>query len=74
MCNVVGFKPSYGRLSRYGVIPMASSLDCPGFLTKTVQDSALLYDIMNGHDEAEHTSVDGKDKIDSKIWERKDFS
>ena len=53
---------------------MASSLDCPGFLTKTVQDSALLYDIMNGHDELEHTSVDGKDTIDSKIWERKDFS
>lgn len=74
MCNVVGFKPSYGRLSRFWVIPMASSLDCPGFLTKTVQDSALLYDIMNGHDELEHTSVDGKDTIDSKIWERKDFS
>lgn len=74
MCNVVGFKPSYGRLSRYGVIPMASSLDCPGFLTKTVQDSALLYDIMNGHDELEHTCVDGKDKIDTKILERKDFS
>ncbi len=73
MCGVVGFKPSYGRNSRYWVIPMASSLDCPGTLTKTVQDAGLLYEIMNGNDELENTSLEWKDSIDPKIWERKDL-
>ncbi|MGE4443724.1 MAG: Asp-tRNA(Asn)/Glu-tRNA(Gln) amidotransferase subunit GatA [Candidatus Altimarinota bacterium] len=72
MCNVVGFKPSYGRNSRYGVIPMASSLDCPGTLTKTVRDAGLLYDVMNGGDVLENTSIDGKDTINPSIWEKKD--
>lgn len=73
MCGIVWFKPSYGRNSRYGCMAMASSLDCPWTLTKTVKDSALLYDIMNGHDEKENTSLPGKDLIDSKIWETKDL-
>ncbi len=73
MCNVVGFKPSYGRLSRFGVIPMASSLDCPGMFTKTVKDSGLLYDIMNGHDPKEHTSLNAKDIINPEIWNKKDL-
>ncbi|MDP5038992.1 MAG: Asp-tRNA(Asn)/Glu-tRNA(Gln) amidotransferase subunit GatA [Candidatus Gracilibacteria bacterium] len=73
MCNVVGFKPSYGRNSRYGVIPMASSLDCPGTLTKTVRDAGLLYEIMNGNDELENTSIEQKDIINPKIWETKDL-
>lgn len=73
MCNIVGFKPTYGRNSRYGVTAMASSLDCPGTLTKTVKDSALLYDIMNGVDKNESTSLPGKDIIDPKIWEEKDL-
>lgn len=73
MCNVVGFKPSYGRNSRFGVIPMASSLDCPGTFTKTVQDAGLLYDIMNGFDPKENTTIEGKDRIDPKIWETKDL-
>lgn len=73
MCNVVGFKPSYGRNSRYGVMAMASSLDTPGTLTKTVQDAALLYEIMNGFDEKENTSLPGKDSIDTKIWESKNL-
>lgn len=73
MCNVVWFKPSYGRLSRYGVIPMASSLDCPGMFTKTVKDAWLLYEVMNGSDEKENTSFEGKDLIDPKIWEKKDL-
>ncbi|PZM86714.1 Asp-tRNA(Asn)/Glu-tRNA(Gln) amidotransferase GatCAB subunit A [Candidatus Gracilibacteria bacterium] len=73
MCNLVGFKPSYGRNSRNGVIAMASSLDCPGTLTKTVKDSALLYEIMNGNDPLENTSLPGKDIIDPKIWETKDL-
>lgn len=73
MCNVVWFKPSYWRNSRYGVISMASSLDCPWTLTKTVKDSALLYNIMNGYDPKESTSLPGKDIIDSKIWDKKDL-
>lgn len=52
-CNLVGLKPSYGRVSRYGVIAMASSLDAIGHLTKTVFDSALLLNVTAG--------LDGKD-------------
>ncbi|MDD2908113.1 MAG: Asp-tRNA(Asn)/Glu-tRNA(Gln) amidotransferase subunit GatA [Candidatus Gracilibacteria bacterium] len=73
MCNIVGFKPSYGRNSRFGVMAMASSLDCPGTLTKTVKDSALLYDIMNGYDPKENTSLPGKDLINPEIWNKKDL-
>lgn len=73
MCNIVWFKPSYWRNSRYGVIPMASSLDCPGTLTKTVRDAWILYEIMNWHDEHENTSIEAKDIIDPKIWETKDL-
>jgi len=73
MCGIVWFKPSYGRNSRYGTMAMASSLDCPWTLTKTVKDSAILYNIMNGHDERESTSLPGKDIIDDKIWETKDL-
>ncbi len=73
MCNVVGFKPSYGRSSRYGIMAMASSLDTPGTLTKTVKDAALLYEVMNGYDEKENTSIEGKDIINPKIWETKDL-
>ncbi|MBB1565283.1 Asp-tRNA(Asn)/Glu-tRNA(Gln) amidotransferase subunit GatA [Candidatus Gracilibacteria bacterium] len=73
MCNLVGFKPSYGRSSRNGIMAMASSLDCPGTLTKTVKDAALLYEIMNGNDPLENTSLPGKDIVDPKIWEKKDL-
>ena len=69
LCWVVWFRPSYGRNSRYGVFPMASSFDCPGTITKTVKDAGLLYDIMNGEDTKENTSLPGKDIIDPKIWE-----
>lgn len=55
-CGVVGFKPTYGRVSRYGVVAMGSSLDCPGPLTKTVEDSALLMNIIAGKDFYDGTS------------------
>ena len=45
MVGVVGFKPSYGRNSRYGIMPMASSLDCPGYFTHTVRDAGRLYEV-----------------------------
>ena len=70
MCGVIGFKPSYGRNSRYWIMPMASSLDCPGTFTYTVRDAALLYEIMNGYDDKEGTSLPWKDNINEKIWEK----
>lgn len=57
-CSVVGLKPTYGRVSRYGVISMASSLDCMGHLTKTVEDSALLLGVTAGIDPMDATSSD----------------
>ncbi len=56
-CGTVGLKPSYGRVSRYGVIAMGSSMDCPGPITKTVDDSALLLSIISGHDSKDATSI-----------------
>lgn len=53
--NTVGLKPTYGRVSRYGLIAMASSLDVVGCLTKTVADSALLLEIMAGEDPLDST-------------------
>jgi len=57
-CNLVGFKPTYGRISRYGLIAFASSLDQIGPLTRTVEDAALAYDAMAGFDPMDATSLD----------------
>jgi len=73
LCWVVWFKPSYWRNSRFWILPMASSLDCPWTITKTVKDAWILYDIMNGQDSLENTSLPWKDLIDPKIWETKDL-
>lgn len=59
-CGVVGFKPTYGRVSRYGLIAMGSSLDCPGPITKTVYDGALLLSIIAGWDPLDATSLQEK--------------
>lgn len=56
-CGVVGLKPTYGRVSRFGVIAMASSLDCPGPITKTVEDAVILLNIMAGHDPKDATTL-----------------
>lgn len=55
-CGVVGLKPTYGRVSRYGVVAMGSSLDSPGPLTKNVYDSALLLSVIAGVDEHDATT------------------
>jgi aspartyl-tRNA(Asn)/glutamyl-tRNA(Gln) amidotransferase subunit A len=58
LCGVVGLKPTYGRISRYGLIAFASSLDHVGPLTTTVEDAALMLGVMAGHDPADATSAD----------------
>ncbi len=55
-CGTVGLKPTYGRVSRYGVIAMASSTDSPGPLTKTVEDAALILEVLAGKDPKDATT------------------
>lgn len=56
-CGVVGLKPSYGLVSRYGIIAMASSTDSPGPITKTVWDAAFILNIISGNDPYDATSI-----------------
>jgi len=56
-CGVVGMKPTYGRVSRYGITAYSSSLDQCGPITQNVEDAAILYDIISGHDKNDSTSA-----------------
>jgi aspartyl-tRNA(Asn)/glutamyl-tRNA(Gln) amidotransferase subunit A len=72
LCGLTGLKPTYGLVSRYGMIAFASSLDQAGPIAKTAEDCALLLNVMAGHDSRDSTSVDRKkenylEKIDTEL-------
>ncbi len=61
-CGVVGFKPTYGKVSRYGLIAAASSFDCVGQIAKNTEDAEIIFNAVSGHDVLDSTSVDYKAK------------
>ena len=75
-CGIVGYKPTYGMISRYGLFPFASSLDTLGALTRNVKDAAIVVDAMKGIDPNDMTSWDSKDihladSLDGKVKGKK---
>ena len=77
-CGIVGYKPTYGMISRYGLFPFASSLDTCGVLTRCVEDAAIVTDNMKGIDENDMTSFDSTnmhlyDNLDKNIKGKKLF-
>ena len=74
MCGIVGFKPTYWAVSRYGVVAMASSLDQVGIFSKTAEDAQILFSFLASHDPKDSTSAPKADEIkkiqktDSKIY------
>jgi len=72
-CGVVGLKPTYGRVSRYGLVAFASSLDQIGTITKDVADAALLLSLIAGHDPCDSTSADVPVPEYTRVLKKKDL-
>lgn len=75
-CGIVGFKPTYGLVSRYGVLPFASSLDHVGVFTRNVKDAAIVIDQIKGSDEKDMTVIESPDLtplMDGKVKGKKLF-
>lgn len=74
-CGAVGLKPTYGLVSRSGVVAMASSTDVIGPLTRTVEDAALVLDVMSGHDQLDSTMIERDESpytnLDTKVEGKK---
>ncbi|MBA2360322.1 MAG: Asp-tRNA(Asn)/Glu-tRNA(Gln) amidotransferase subunit GatA [Actinobacteria bacterium] len=71
LCGIVGLRPTYGTVSRYGIVAFASSLDQVGPMTKTVRDNALLYRIIAGRDPCDTTTVEPPQPVE--LPEREDL-
>lgn len=69
-CGVVGLKPTYGRVSRYGLIAMASSTDCPGPITSTVEDAAKTLSMLAGKDPYDATTIDAPLQLGTQITKK----
>lgn len=65
-CGVVGLKPTYGSVSRNGLMAMASSFDVIGPISKTVEDSEIIFDVIKGKDSMDQTTIDGEIDFDAK--------
>ncbi len=70
LCGVVGFKPTYGRVSRSGLIAMSSSLDQIGPFTKTVSDAELLYNVIKGQDALDSTTINDETYPETKKFNK----
>ena len=66
-CGIIGFKPSYGMISRYGVQSMSNSLDQVGILSKTVEDAKILFNALKGYDPLDMNSIENQKPIDGSI-------
>lgn len=78
LCGIVGFKPTYGRISRFGLFPFASSLDHVGIFARNVKDITYVTDVLKGHDELDMTSLPDEnvkytDTLNKDIKEKKLF-
>ncbi|QEH61362.1 aspartyl/glutamyl-tRNA amidotransferase subunit A [Spiroplasma chinense] len=71
--GIVGFKPTYGSISRFGVIPYAPSLDHVGFFTRNVEDMAIVCDATFGYDKKDFTSIENKHEFYKNLNENKKF-